>query len=80
MAITIIVHIENTDPVVGELDDMPAQSDQFIVIKNPRKRDGKDLAFLLEGVTTVIWPLNKINYIELMPTEEEEKIFGFVRE
>jgi hypothetical protein len=80
MAITVILHIENADPVVGELDEMPSQSDQFIMIKNPRKRDGKDLAFLLEGVTTVIWPLNKINYIELMPTEEEEKIFGFVRE
>jgi len=80
MAITVIIHIENQDPVVGEIDEMPAAADQFIVIKNPRKRDGKDVDNLVEGVTTVLWPLARIHFIELMPTEEEDKIIGFVRE
>jgi hypothetical protein len=80
MAITVIVHIENQDPVVGEIEELPSSTDQFIQIKNPRMRDGKDLTFLVEGVTTVIWPMVRINFIELMPTEEEEKIIGFVRE
>lgn len=80
MAITVIVHIENQDPVVGEMEELPSASDQFIQIKNPRMRDGKDLSYLVEGVTTVLWPIVRINYIELMPTEEEEKIIGFVRE
>jgi hypothetical protein len=80
MAITVIVHIENQELVVGEIDEMPNPGDQFIVVKNPRKRDGKDLSYLNEGVTTVLWPMTKINFIELMPTEEEEKIIGFVRE
>jgi hypothetical protein len=35
---------------------------------------------LVEGVTTVLWPLARIHFIELMPTEEEDKIIGFVRE
>ena len=80
MAITVIVHIENQDPVVGEMEELPSSVDQFVQIKNPRLRDGKDLTYLVEGVTTVIWPIMKINFIELMPTEEEEKIIGFVRE
>jgi hypothetical protein len=80
MAITVIVHIENQDPVVGEMEELPSAGDQFVQIKNPRLRDGKDLTYLVEGVTTVIWPIMKINFIELMPTEEEEKIIGFVRE
>jgi hypothetical protein len=80
MAVTLIVHIENQDPVVGEVDDMPSPVDQFIILKNPRKRDGKDVPYLVEGVTTVIWPVAKINFIEMMPTDEEEKIIGFVRE
>lgn len=80
MAVTIIIHIENQDPVVGEIDELPAPTDQFLTLKNPRKRDGKDVHYLLEGVTTVIWPIARINFIELMPTEEEERIIGFVRE
>lgn len=80
MSITIIVHLENQDPLVGEIDEMPAPSDQFIMLKNPRKRDGKDVSYLVEGVTTVIWPMTRINFIELMPSEEEERIIGFVRE
>lgn len=80
MAVTVIVHIENQDPVVGEVDELPSTTDQFIIVKNPRLRDGKDLSYLVEGVNTVIWPIIRINYIELMPTEEEERIIGFYRE
>jgi hypothetical protein len=80
MTITVIIHIENQDPIVGEIDEMPERSDQFIVLKNPRKRDGKDVHYLVEGVTTVIWPIVKVSFIELMPTEEEERLIGFVRE
>lgn len=80
MPVTVIVHIANEDPIVGELDNMPAAADQMIVVKNPRKRDGKDIHYLVEGVTTVIWPISRISFIELMPSEQEEQIIGFVRE
>ena len=79
MSVTIILHISNEDPIVGELDDLPSPGDQFITVKNPRKRDGKDVHYLQEGVTTVIWPISRINFIELMPTEEVERLIGFVR-
>lgn len=80
MPVTVIVHIANEDPIVGELDEMPAAADQIIVVKNPRKRDGKDVHYLVEGVTTVIWPINRVSFIELMPSEQEEQLIGFVRE
>lgn len=80
MAVTVIIHIANEDPIVGELDEMPAATDQIITVKNPRKRDGKDIHYLVEGVTTVIWPMNRVSFIELMPSEQEEKLIGFVRE
>lgn len=80
MPVTVIVHVANEDPIVGELDDMPAATDQIVVVKNPRKRDGKDIHYLVEGVTTVIWPINRISFIELMPSEQEEQLIGFVRE
>jgi hypothetical protein len=49
-------------------------------VNHPRRRDGKDLHYLSSDVVTVIWPVNVIAFIEVMPSEGEEKIIGFVRE
>jgi hypothetical protein len=80
VAYTVILHILNSDPVVGEIDDLPNPTDNILVLSNPRTRDGKDLVYLDENVVTVIWPLAKLNFIEVMAGKEEEEIIGFVRE
>jgi hypothetical protein len=76
----VIVHIQNEDPVLGEMDALPGASDVTITINNPRKRDGKDLPYLDPSVTTVVWPMSRINFIEVMPGREEEEIITQVRE
>ncbi len=78
--ITVILHLANEDPVLGDIDDFPGSADTIITIKNPRRRDGKDVHYLEADVTTVIWPINRISFIEIMPSGEEEEIIGFVRE
>ena len=50
------------------------------MLRNPRKMDGKDLHYLSEKATVVYWPLDKINFIEILGAEAEEEIIGFVRE
>ena len=80
MSFTVLIHISNEDAVVGEIDEMPSSGDVTITVKNPRKRDGKDLKYLQNDVTTVVWPWNRINFIELLPSDTEEEIIGFVRE
>ncbi len=80
MTYTVLIHISNEDAVVGEIDELPAANDLTVTVKNPRKRDGKDLNFLQSNVTTVIWPWTRINYIELLPSDADEEIIGFVRE
>ncbi len=80
MPFTVIIHISNEDSVVGEIEDMPAPTDQLIALSNPRRMDGKDLHYITEGVVNVIWPTHRINFIEIMPSKEEEEIIGFVRE
>ena len=77
---TILLHIQNEDAVLGEIDELPSPQDNFVVLKNPRRRDGKDLTTVDQNVVTVIYPFYRINFIELMPTGEEEEIIGFVRE
>lgn len=76
----VIVHIQNEDPVVGEMDSLPGTTDVTITIKNPRRRDGKDLPYLDPSVTTVVWPMGRVNFIEVMPGKEEEEIITQVRE
>lgn len=80
MPTTIVLHVENEAPIVGEVDELPEPAHRLIVVNNPRRRDGKDLHYLDNNVVTVMWPVNRINFIEVLPSEEEERIIGFVRE
>jgi hypothetical protein len=59
---------------------MPQANDSVLILHNPRKRDGKDISYLAADVTTVMWPWEKVNFLEIMPSEAEEEIIGFVRE
>lgn len=80
MALTIVLHMQNEEPVVGEVEEAPCATDHLIVMSNPRRIDGKELSFLTENVVTVIFPSHRINFIEILPSREEEEIIGFVRE
>jgi hypothetical protein len=75
-----VVHIQNSDPIVGETEELPNPTDTMVVVKNPRRLDGKDIHYLAENVLTVYWPLERINFIEVLSEGEEEEIIGFVRE
>lgn len=80
MPISIVIHIQNSEPVLGEVDELPNPVDQLITLHNPRRLDGKDLNYISESVSTVIWSVSNITFIEVLPGEEEEEIIGFVRE
>lgn len=77
---TLILHIAGDVPISGEVEELPNVTDTIIVLNNPRTRDGKDLHYLRPNVVQVIWPISKINFIEVLPSEEEDEIIGFVRE
>jgi hypothetical protein len=80
MAYTVILHIVGETAVAGEVEELPKPTDNSSLVFNPRQRDGKDLHYLDQNVTKVIWPLNKVNFIEILESAEEEKIIGFVRD
>jgi hypothetical protein len=77
---TIILHMASEDAIVGEVDELPQKNDTLVFLKNPRRKDGKDLTYLDQNVTQVIWPIHKITLIEVIPGAEEEQIISFVRE
>jgi hypothetical protein len=80
VAYTIVVHIMNSDPVVGEVDELPGTSDNMVKVSHPRRADGKDVHYIADNAITVYWPIERINFIEVLTEGEEEKIIGFVRE
>ena len=80
MTYTVLIHIHNEDPVVGEIEELPNPGDVNIRVQNPRKRDGKDLHYLQNDVTMVIWPWSRISFVEVLPSGAEDEIIGFVRE
>jgi hypothetical protein len=76
----VLVHIKNEDPILAEVDEIPETTDNLIILKNPRRRDGKDIHYLDLAVQTVIYPYERINFVEILPSEEDEDIISVVRE
>jgi hypothetical protein len=76
----VIIHIVGEDVVVGEVETLPTPTDVTMTVRNPRRRDGKDLPYLDTNISTVVWPFWRINFVEVVPTGEEEDVIGFVRE
>lgn len=80
MSHSIILHIKNTEPILAEVEELPDPQDIMLKVTNPRSRDGKDLVMLEHNVVTVYFPIAEINFIEILPGEEDEEVISFVRE
>ncbi|HKG54453.1 MAG TPA: hypothetical protein VKB04_09340 [Anaerolineales bacterium] len=80
MAYSVILHISGEPSILGEVEELPKPSDNLITVSNPRLRDGKDIHYLEHNVVKVMWPVDKITLIEVLASEDEEHLIGFVRE
>jgi hypothetical protein len=80
MAIEVILHLLNEDPVVAEISELPDPTHQSILVTNPRRRDGRGLHYVTEGATGFIFPWSRISFVEIMGGEEAEQVVEFFRE
>lgn len=81
MSVRALVHIMNDDPIMCELERVPDPTDAYIVIRNPRRRDGKAMELLADGATSFLYPWSRITFIELFEEEgQRESIVGLFRE
>ncbi len=76
----LLLHVMNEDPVVVESERLPEATDTCIVGMHPRRRDNKEVHYILPDVTTVIFPMARINFIEVLPSGDEEEVFKPFRE
>jgi hypothetical protein len=79
MPVTLLIHVANEDPVVVEAEELPKPTDTCVMGMHPRRRDNKEVHYILPDVTTVIFPMHRINFIEVMPSGDEEEVFTVFR-
>lgn len=78
---TVLVHVTNEDPFLAEVPELPGKSDTLIEFVNPRLRDGKALRYVTQGMSSLIFPLHRISFLEIMAGEEERaQLVEFFRE
>jgi len=93
MAMRVVVHLVGEDAFVGEVDELPDPRHTFVFLRNPRKRDGKELTYITDGATAFLFPWHRISFLEMMDEVEglgasagaagtagATKILGFFRE
>lgn len=81
MSVRALVHLMNDDPIMCELESVPNPTDAYVVIRNPRRRDGKPMELLADGATSFLYPWTRITFIELFEEEgQRDSIVGFFRE
>ncbi len=80
MAMTVLIHLMNEDPIVAEMEELPDPQGQFLICQNPRRRDGRDLSYVLPEVRSLIMPWHRIHCVEILPGEEAEEVVTIVRE
>lgn len=81
MAMKAILHISGEESILCEIETMPQPTDNFVVIFNPTRKDGKAIPTLEGNVTSVIFPWTRVSYIELFEERSQrENVVGFFRE
>ena len=80
MGYTLLVHIAGEDPVVVETEGLPGPTDTCVVGVHPRRRDSKEIHYILPDVTQVIFPMWRINLIEILPSGQDDEVFKPFRE
>ncbi len=81
MAKTVILHVVNEDAIVADMEDLPDPSANYFVCTNIRKKDGKPVSYIERGVKQVLFPWNRVSFIEVMESQEEKRsVVDFYRE
>ena len=73
--ITLLLHVANSEPIKVDVDDMPTPTDIIIIGRNPRIKGDREVNWIEDGVTTVIFPWWRINFVEVLPAEDESEEF-----
>ena len=63
MPYTVMIHVLNEDAVIGEVENMPEPDDQIIIVSNVRRRDGRDVSYVLPETNIVVYPWTRVHCV-----------------
>lgn len=76
---SVLLHLTDETQILGEVDQLPKPSDQFMIIHKPQQKDGSKLAFMEDNGPTLLIPWHQIAYVQLLPKSGIDEVIGFVR-
>lgn len=76
----VAIHMADQEVIMGEVETLPNQTDQFIILHNPLQPDGKRLNFVEEGVNTILVSWHQVLFVQLLPGAGGDMPISFVRE
>jgi hypothetical protein len=80
MRLPVAIHMVDQEIIMGEVETLPNQTDQFIILHNPLLPDGKRPDFVEEGVNTLLVSWHQIVFVQLLPGTGGDMPISFVRE
>lgn len=81
MPYTVIVHASNEDAFFAEIEALPQPTDNILVLRNPRKKDGKPLQQLDHEAIIVAYPWTRINFLEVLAERaNRDELYEFFRD
>lgn len=61
----VCIHVENEQPLLADLYDLPTSADAGLLCTNVRMMDGKRPVFIDQSASTFFFPYHVIRFIEL---------------
>jgi hypothetical protein len=77
VAITVIIHVQGGDAILGEIEEMPDPQANYIIVTNVRTRDGKPIVYIDRDATRVLFPWHRVSFLETLPSEEDQEEVEF---
>lgn len=76
----ILIHVAGEEAIAGEVEELPKSTDTIVTFTNPRRREGKEIHYIDSRAVKIIWPMDKISFIEVLGGDGADEIVSFVRE
>jgi hypothetical protein len=69
-----VIHLNNEQPLLADLFDMPAAPDQGLLCTNLRTLNGKRPVFADEIESIFYFPYQHIRFVEIHPSRDQKQI------
>jgi hypothetical protein len=61
----VCIHVENEQPLLADLYDIPSSADAGLLCTNVRTMDGKRPVFIDQGTSTFFFPYHVVRFLEI---------------